>query len=399
MRHNDGLLRSGRRSLFAHAPTWFILILSLAGLNVSGLLSMSHLSGVSISCGGRIGCDQISQHASAFVFGIPIAVFGVGAYLVLSVITAARIIRYDLLRRCLYITSYLLCGAGVAVSIGLTAYSVRFLGISCIWCLASAGFMTLIFVCHGLTPRTSVRISIGDTTVSSHRRSAIGVFALAAGALFGLPLMWQHVTNAAKVAAPYDKLALARMPLENLVPKDSHHMGAPGASKVIILFGDLQCAACHTAMAVLQEVVAEEDVCLVFRHFPLSGHAGSFELAVLVEVASEKSSFWGIVGELHMQKDWRPGAFGERLALSQDDLKRINDPNDKARRRVVRDMRTAKELGLKLAPSFFVLEEHARTGVSLSELQAGIRKRTRGSSQHLFHDSSNPRSIIGWFAP
>ena len=60
-------------------------VLGCAGLAIAGYLLMVRLLGEAPACGPVRGCDTVAASEFATMFGLPVALFGVGFSLVLSV--------------------------------------------------------------------------------------------------------------------------------------------------------------------------------------------------------------------------------------------------------------------------------------------------------------------------
>jgi hypothetical protein len=75
-------------------PNRILLILALAGIGVSGYLTMAHLRAVELGCGRLGGCHEVDQHWSASGLGIPglesipTAAFGLAMYLAMLVLSS-----------------------------------------------------------------------------------------------------------------------------------------------------------------------------------------------------------------------------------------------------------------------------------------------------------------------
>src|SRR4051794_28812410 len=116
--------------------TWF---LSLAGVFVATTLSYSHWAHLSLPCGmAKGGCDRIAQDPRSVVFGVPVAVFGLGAYLVLAVFAARRLLQGFHPEQLWFRVSAALSYAGALISICLVYLSIFVIRSTCLWCMASA---------------------------------------------------------------------------------------------------------------------------------------------------------------------------------------------------------------------------------------------------------------------
>ena len=131
------------------------VILKLSGLAVAIYLSYTALiDDGALICGQSGGCHDVQGSEYSKVAGIPISLFGLFMYLTLLGLffTRAQIIhkKYfdsrERLVRNIKIWSLLIATAGTVYSIYLTAIEAFVLEAWCIWCLASAVIISLIFI-------------------------------------------------------------------------------------------------------------------------------------------------------------------------------------------------------------------------------------------------------------
>jgi uncharacterized membrane protein/glutaredoxin len=124
---------------------WIIAFLALMGLAVSGYMLYIEMAEVIAICGPVSDCNSVQQSEYSHLFGIPIALFGVIAYL--TILLVWSIVHYSA-EKIAYIgrlVLFLLTLSGTLFSIYLTSLEPFVIGASCIWCLASAIIMTTLF--------------------------------------------------------------------------------------------------------------------------------------------------------------------------------------------------------------------------------------------------------------
>lgn len=82
--------------------------------------------------------------------------------------------------------------------------------------------------------------------------------------------------------------------LSRLPEKSDHHLGPLNASVVIVEYADFECPYCADAMYLVDEIMkTQDDICFIFRHFPLSEiHHQAGYAAVAAEVAGQQNKFW-----------------------------------------------------------------------------------------------------------
>jgi uncharacterized membrane protein len=116
------------------------IVLSALGIGVAGYLTWVHYADLKPVCvGGGGGCAKVQASDQSELAGIPVAVLGLLAYLVLL---GANLLRGDLALMVAALTA--LVGAGF--SIYLTIESVTVIEATCQWCLTSLALMTLLAV-------------------------------------------------------------------------------------------------------------------------------------------------------------------------------------------------------------------------------------------------------------
>jgi len=142
-------------------------------------------------------------------------------------------------------------------------------------------------------------------------------------------------------------------------------LGPVDAPVTIIEFGDLSCWACRTSYDSLlkYQTTHPKSVRLAFRHVPLwriPGHEFSRASAGVSEIMAEQGKFWEYLAAVyphasHMSRDVLVQVARQ---LQMDPLKieaRLNDANDPAIARVVRDETLAEQLGINQTPTFVLL--------------------------------------------
>jgi uncharacterized membrane protein len=110
-------------------------VLALIGLGVAIYLLAVRLLGEPPTCGPIKGCETVAGSPYATIFGVPVALFGVGFSLVLATSSIAWWQSAD--RRALY-AAYGLGLAGLVAVAYLTYLEVFVIGAICIWCVSYA---------------------------------------------------------------------------------------------------------------------------------------------------------------------------------------------------------------------------------------------------------------------
>ena len=114
------------------------LVLSGLGIGVAGYLTYVHYADLEPVCvGGSGGCAIVQASDQAYLAGIPVALLGLLAYVVLLASNAAR---GEAARMLAALTAIV----GFGFSVYLTIQSVTVIEATCQWCLASLALMTLL---------------------------------------------------------------------------------------------------------------------------------------------------------------------------------------------------------------------------------------------------------------
>jgi protein-disulfide isomerase/uncharacterized membrane protein len=330
-------------------PIPLAVLAAFAGLCAAGVLSISHLLDIPVPCGGSQGCATVAAHPSSKLFGIPIAYFGVAAYLtLLFLLTRAH---RDNRARILFVT---MAGLGTAISIFLLIYAHTVIGAPCVWCVVSGASMLLSFL-------FGIGLLKSAEAVRGAHPGLVWSAAILLAAVLGVQGHWMH---RASLIPPVAEETLDALPEHELV-EGAHALGSAGAPVTIVVFTDLWCSACraiHTTLSDYQKT-NPTGVRLVYRHLPLwniRGHESSGIAAGMAEMAGEEGKFWEFVHEIYSRTQQlnKEGYLSLMESLGFDPAaveERFEDPDDPAIARVQRDMALAERLSVTATPTFLVL--------------------------------------------
>ncbi|WP_376790941.1 vitamin K epoxide reductase family protein [Thermoflexus sp.] len=124
------------------------LALATAGAMVAGYLTWSKLQGEGLICIGFRGCDVVNSSPYAELLGVPVAAWGLGAYLVLMALGLPFWKNHAHLYPWTVAISFAIAMGGWIFSMYLTAIEAFVLHAWCSWCVASAILITsLLGVC------------------------------------------------------------------------------------------------------------------------------------------------------------------------------------------------------------------------------------------------------------
>jgi len=138
-------------------------------------------------------------------------------------------------------------------------------------------------------------------------------------------------------------------------PVRDHIIGPVDAPATLVEYGDFECPYCGAAYPIVKEVLKSlgEQVCFVFRHFPISTIHPHAELAAEAsEAACDQDRFW----EMH-----------DRLYENQDRL-------------TFQDLlEHATAIGLRLPPFQAELEQHSHHERVHDDFMSGVRSGVNGT--------------------
>lgn len=123
-----------------------ILVLAFLGIADSVYLAESKANNTPLICNiqSLSDCNIVSASQYSYIFGIPIAEFGVVFYSILFVLAALELVLFNrVLRRILQGVSII----GFVASIYFTLIQTFVINAFCIYCLASAVISLFIFIC------------------------------------------------------------------------------------------------------------------------------------------------------------------------------------------------------------------------------------------------------------
>ena len=123
-----------------------IFFLALVGFAISAYLFYTYVQEKPIVC-LNTGCEVIRDSPYSYIFGIPLPAFGLAMYLLVIVVSFLRTTldkkeHISLAKKLIFISSAL----GFLTSAYLTYLEAFVIKAYCIWCVASAIVVTLIFI-------------------------------------------------------------------------------------------------------------------------------------------------------------------------------------------------------------------------------------------------------------
>jgi protein-disulfide isomerase len=187
-----------------------------------------------------------------------------------------------------------------------------------------------------------------------------GVFFIALGGGTSL-FLWKQRTAQIKTASTEESpVRLGRKP--GVEP--AHIRGSPNARVQIEEFGDFQCPSCAALSPALNQTEQKYhgNLCVVFRHFPLTSHKHAQAAACAAEAAGLQGRFWEMHDLLYgSQLVWArtadPREFFNQFAKSIGlDLERfkIDMESEKVKARILADQNRAASLAVNRTPAIFI---------------------------------------------
>lgn len=165
---------------------------------------------------------------------------------------------------------------------------------------------------------------------------------------------------------------------------DSPTLGNPDAEIILLEFSDFQCPYCARATEPVEAFIEEHenDVLLVFKHFPLTSiHPEALPSALAAWAAGQQGEFWAYHDALFNNQD----ALGEELYISIAeelglDLEQFNRDrtSEAAKAAIARDLALAQEFQLNSTPTF-IMDNLLIPGVVPAEFFAEALSRLQAS--------------------
>ncbi|HTR23884.1 MAG TPA: vitamin K epoxide reductase family protein [Terriglobales bacterium] len=118
---------------------WILVVLAVAGIVVSSLALREHYRVEASPCSinEKWDCGIVNKSPFAMIYGVPVAVIGMGGYLFLGLLAWRKAFAWMLP----FVTG------AFAFAIHLADVEALALGVWCIYCVISLGIITLITLC------------------------------------------------------------------------------------------------------------------------------------------------------------------------------------------------------------------------------------------------------------
>ncbi len=276
------------------AANQIVFVLASVGVFIALVTGIAHASGVHLPCGGaQSGCDVIALPENSQWFGVPIAFYGLAAYMLVALFALFRAAIGLEQSPKLASAMWVLLGAGALISVGLVTHAYTGLHATCVWCLASTLTIVAAFLIHSYG--SGVGRAGGKQWPFGVYMAVLSVAAVA-GTGYGFSLRGEQ---------PQSQTSMQDMPAY----EDSDvFMGKADAPVAITEFTDLYCPSCRSQHAWLMTeigpLIEAGKVKLVIRHYPLpEAHPLAIKAAMFAIWAQEEGKFWEFMEAAHHIND------------------------------------------------------------------------------------------------
>lgn len=139
-----------------------------------------------------------------------------------------------------------------------------------------------------------------------------------------------------------------------------HHIGPLDARVNLVEYGDYECPHCARADKTVERLIKvfEENLCYVFRHFPLEDiHPHAMMAALAAEAAGKQEKFWEmhvlLFGSSHALSMGAIKDMAEELDLDMDQF--LSDmESEELLAKINQDLIVGQDSGVEGTPSFFL---------------------------------------------
>jgi protein-disulfide isomerase len=163
-------------------------------------------------------------------------------------------------------------------------------------------------------------------------------------------------------------------PCESVTPNDQFQ-GSLNSHVILIEWGDYQCSVCKMTLPIIKQLQKEigENLCYVFRHFPLKNpHPLAFDAAIAAEAAGLQNKFWQMHELLYArQLELNPKIWiklAEELNLNIEKFKTDFESND-LKEKIQDEFMAGIHSGVNQIPCFYINGNRFDGDASFSNLK------------------------------
>lgn len=354
---------------------WQVFGYTLAGLLTSLFLAYTHYKNhtdiaYSSFCAitQAINCDTVAQSPWSIFWGLPVAIWGVFAYMfILLLLIPLR----QLNNRKANCWSLITIVAVLAVCCSLVLAFISFTRIHswCMLCVATYAINFLLVFTAWITCRR-----FSKSGFFAALSSALSIVAQSTAIKIGLPLLIAALISLRFILPSYwlPKMEAVDIKVATGVTEQGYPwIGAQAPRFVIEEFTDYQCFQCKKMHQYLRQLINQypERVRLVHRHYPLDHefnriiapspfHVGSGRLALIAVVAAKHNAFWIVNDALYEAVQTKTDsiaieAFAQMMGISAEQLAR-EMLSEKSLKHLQHDMVQGLQHGITGTPAFVI---------------------------------------------
>lgn len=367
---------------------------AVVGLGVAAYLVWVHIEVTALGrvAGGlcnvsaAVNCAAAAQSGYAEIFGVPIALLGLGFYAAVLVTVALSLRRGGDPRDPLGAPALLvtLFGLTSLYSLFLLAVSVFDVAAFCPACsvlyLVNFGGLAAAWAWHGKGPHRTLPAQLSALPRFLRRSGALAfIGAQAVVVVAGLAVVSQAKESTAARLAPDAAIAPSIENVEKVAgAPHAPSLGPADAPVVIVVFSDFQCPYCARFGAVLHEVHERlgDAVRIEFRHFPLPFHSMAPTAARAAICAHAEGKFWP-VHDLFFGQQARlvsdlPGLLAEAGLDSAQIMECARSSHASAL--LAEDLAAGQKLGIKGTPAFVLGGKLYSGAYPLADMEKLVRQ-------------------------
>jgi protein-disulfide isomerase/uncharacterized membrane protein len=335
-----------------------------------------------------VNCETVALSPYAVFAGVPVAVWGIGGYLLMGVLACSGLGKRRLHAAWPWGLLLALTGFSVLASAILAYISATQIASLCLFCLCSYAITAALMVL-ALTAARKSRARLSDLVLLDvkalvrHPLLAMAASIVIMAMLLGLALLMPRYWK----APGWQDLP----PLPSGLDADGHPwIGASHPRLTIVEFSDYECPHCRKAHKSVRLLAAKhpDQVRLIHRHLPLDQachpgirapfHTHACRFAEAAECAGAQGRFWEMNDALFSiqdkvkAKNVDPMDLAVRIGLSRAQFKRCMDDHASAPR-IARDIEASMTRRLSGTPTFVIADEVLPGWVSESDLEQRLR--------------------------
>jgi protein-disulfide isomerase/uncharacterized membrane protein len=327
----------------------------------------------------RIDCETVAVSKFAVLGGLPVALWGVIAYLFMGGLSVWGIFLRQNPGSWPFGILFWLSAISFCVSIALFVISHFVIRSVCIICVATYLINMLLFAAAAAETR---RLKSGAFTALRNDLKYLQLqpFSFAVY-LLGFAIL---LSTAWAFTPPYWQVEISTGPAGLLVGTNedgSHWIGARSPRLEIVEFSDYQCPHCnrgHMEVRSLVEALPDK-VRLIHRHFPLRSHPHAFDYAKMAFCGGRQGRFWEANDYLFANGRRRDPVTTEELAAEIDiDAKKLAACVDsgESKQEILKDVADGRRFGIRGTPTFVIGNQNYAGGIPPSVINEALSAET-----------------------